>query len=215
MAGGACRHIRHFPAILRIYRHHSPTRNDIATFSLDQYSARRPQYRGSSIDGRSTAPVGTKRVVRCADMDDRACRICRATPVQDQFSLVDPGGSGYRAGEILGVLAFISSPTIFSAMAGVPDFLDVLYEMAFCCCCRAAIPEKIAVLGLSGSFFVPTTILMRKNKRMTRLISEGEGTGLSTFNISILELDKANKQQQTGYHLHPDKGNDTTPVICC
>jgi hypothetical protein len=100
-------------------------------------------------------------------------------------------------------------------MAGVPDFLDVLSEMAFCCYCRAAIPEKIAVLGLSGSFFVPTTILMRKNKRMTRLISEGEGTGLSTFNISILELDKANKQQQTGYHLHPDKGNDTTPVMCC
>jgi hypothetical protein len=51
-------------------------------------------------------------------------------------------------------------------MAGVPDFLDVLSEMAFCCYCRAAIPEKIAVLGLSGSFFVPTTILMRKNKRM-------------------------------------------------
>src|SRR5579875_1413470 len=104
MARGAGCYAGHFPALFRIYRHYSPAGDDATPFFLDEYATRWSQYRGSRFDGRRVISVGTKRTDRCCYLGRRADRVCCAAAFQDQFGLVDPGGSGYRAGEILGVL---------------------------------------------------------------------------------------------------------------
>jgi hypothetical protein len=71
--------------------------------------------------------------------------------------MVDIGRSGYRSFEILAVLGLISSSRVYHVGGNQKVSRS-------CLSARAGLGGRL--IPLSGSFFVPSTILMKKNKRM-------------------------------------------------